>query len=83
MSYNLYSLGNQVGSFQLRNAKMGLLLSWLAGPILKVAQASCLFTEYEVTGWKPILPFVGGRMGTIGPTMGMLLKIYSEKGDLR
>jgi len=25
----------------------------------KVKQASCLFTEVSVTGWKPIRPFVG------------------------
>ena len=32
---------------------------------------------------RPIDSGFGGRLGTIGPIMGMLLKIYSEKGDLR
>jgi len=60
MNYLVNSQGDEVGSFQVRNSKITSLLSWVAGdlraPILKVAQASCLFRENDSTGWKPILP---------------------------
>ena len=83
MNCNLYPQVDQVGPFQLRTWKMAILLSWVAGSILRVAKASCLLTENEVTGWKPIIPFVGDRLGRTGTTVRMRLKLNLEKGDHR
>ena len=89
MSYFVNTPGDQVGSFQVCVSEISSLLGWIAGdlraPILKVAQASCLFRDNEVTGWKPILPFVGARRSpaTLKHIGTRHEEVYSEKGDNR